>query len=234
MVVALMCAVDEASQMLARLNLETQAFHALADAGWRDLMTPEISAGAYLSELVRVYGFEGPLEAALAYTPHLGLAINVHERFRAGYIAQDLITLGMRPGEITRLPQQLIAPFANPLEALGWIYVAERAMPLHEEVRRYISERLPQAKQACVYLTANDGRVPARWHSFGQALDRAARTPRMADEIIGGAQAGFRAWLESPPRAAQAARLVTADRSSACAAWPTARLLCPDLRSKRS
>lgn len=182
--------------MLTRLNLETQAFHALADSGWRGLLAPEISTASYMSELVRVYGFEGPLEAALAYTPHLGLAINVHERYRAGYIAQDLMTLGMLPGEVARIPQLLIAPFASPLEALGWIYVAERSTPLHEEVRRCVAARIPQAKQACVYLTANEGHVGARWHSLGQALDKSARTARMADEIISGAHAGFRAWLE--------------------------------------
>jgi heme oxygenase len=180
--------------MLTRLNLETQAFHALAESGWRGLLAPDISVASYIAELVRVYGFEGPLEAALAYTPHLGLAIN--ERYRAGYIAQDLITLGMRPGEVARLPQQLIAPFASPLEALGWIYVAERSAPLHEEVRRNVSARLPQARQACVYLTANEGQVGARWHSLGQAFDQAARTPRMAEEIVAGAHAGFRAWVE--------------------------------------
>jgi len=190
-----------ASTMLARLNLETQAYHALADEGWRNLLTPEITTGAYIEQLVRVYGFEGPLEAALAYTPNLELAIEVHQRYRAGFVAQDLIALGMRPGEVARLQQLTIAPFASPLEALGWMYVAERATPLHEEVRRYIGVRLPQAKQACVYLAANDGHVGARWHTLGQGLDRAARTPRMADEIISAAHAGFRSWLEWSHRA---------------------------------
>src|SRR5436190_23857193 len=96
------CSVDAlveiASSMLARLNLETQAYHALADEGWRSLLTPEITTTAYIDQLVRVYGFEGPLEAALAYTPNLELAIDVHQRYRAGYVAQDLIALGMRPG----------------------------------------------------------------------------------------------------------------------------------------
>jgi heme oxygenase len=182
--------------MLTRLNLDTQAFHAPADAGWRDLVTPEISIASYRSELIRLYGFEGPLDAALAYTPRLELAINAHERYRAGYIAQDLMALGMRPGEVARLPQKLLAPFTSPLEALGWMYVADRARPMHAQVRRYIHERLPQARQACVYLAANDGHVSARWQRLGQALDRAARTSRMADEILAGAQAGFRAWIE--------------------------------------
>lgn len=182
--------------MLARLNLETQAFHALAEEGWRSLLTPEITTARYIDQLVRVYGFEAPLEAALAYTPNLEVVIDVHQRYRAGYIAQDLIALGMRPGVVARLPQQTIAPFAHPLEALGWMYVAERMTPLHDEVRRYLGVRLPQAKQAFVYLTAHEGHVGARWHTFGQALDKAGRTPRLADEIIAAAHAGFRSWLQ--------------------------------------
>lgn len=182
--------------MLNRLDLETRAFHAAADEGWRSLMTPAISTAAYIDELVRVYGFEGPLEAALAYTPNIEVVIHVHERYRAGYIAQDLMALGMRPGEVARIPQHVIAPFANPLEALGWLYVAARATPLQEQVRRYIAVRLPQAKQGCVYLSANEGHVGALWQSLGQALDHAARSPRMADEIIAAAHTGFRTWLE--------------------------------------
>ncbi len=182
--------------MLARLNLETQAFHAPADAGWRSLLSTDITKHRYIEQLKLAYGFEGPLEAALAYTPNLDVVINVHERYRAGYIAQDLIALGMRPSEVARLRQQTIAPFANPLEALGWIYVAERATPLHDEVHRYLSVRLPDARQAYAYLSANDGHVGARWRALGQALDHAARTPRMVDEIIAAAHAGFRTWLE--------------------------------------
>lgn len=188
--------VDQASVMLTRLNLETQAYHALADAGWRSLLSTDVTRAKYIEQLVFAYGFEGPLEAALAYTPHLELVINVHERYRAGFIAQDLIALGMRPGEVARLPQQTIAPFASPLEALGWMYVAERATPLHEEVRRYLNVRLPDAKEACVFLSANDGHVGSRWHSLGHALDKAARTPRTADEVIAAAHAGFRTWLD--------------------------------------
>lgn len=187
--------------MLTRLNLETQAFHTLADEGWRRLLTPEVTTAGYAEQLIRTYGFEGPLEAALAYTPNLDLVIPVHDRYRAGYIAQDLIALGMRPGEVARLPQQTIAPFAGPLEALGWMYVAERATALHDELRRYLEVRLPHAKHACVFLASSEGRVAQRWHAFGQALDRAARSERMANEIVAGALVCCRTWLEWVHRA---------------------------------
>lgn len=186
----------EVSSALVRLNLETRGYHAAADAGWRALMTPDVTAPAYADQLVRVYGFEGPLEAALAYTPNLELVINVHERFRAGFIAQDLLGLGLRPAEVARLPQCVLAPFASPLEALGWLYIIERSTLLHDEVRRYLRARLPAAADACVYLSACDGIANARWYDLGRRIDRAARTPRMVDDVIAGAHTAFRCWID--------------------------------------
>jgi heme oxygenase len=186
--------VDELSAVIVRLNLETRAFHEAADAGWRALLTAHVTRPQYVAQLVRVSGFEGPLEAALAYTKHLELALDVHERFRAGFIAQDLLALGFRPSEIARLPQCVIAPFASPLEALGWVYVSERATLLHDEVRRHLSVHLPEAKDAFAYLGATERHVGARWQDLGRRLEHAVHSPRMFDEMLSGAHAAFRAW----------------------------------------
>jgi heme oxygenase (biliverdin-IX-beta and delta-forming) len=193
--------VDEVSSTLVRLNLETRGYHAAADAGWRALLTPDVSRSRYRDHLVAVYGFEGPLEAAFAYTSNLGLVIDVHERFRAGYVAQDLLALGLKPVELAKLPQCVLAPFASPLEALGWLYVIERQTLLHDEVRRFLSARIPGVSGACVYLSVTEGVASARWQDLGRRLDRAARTPRMLEEILAGARAGFRAsidWWQRP------------------------------------
>jgi heme oxygenase len=198
----------DTSVTLARLGQETRAFHADADALWQRLMVPELEANQYLEALIRVFGFEGPFEAALAYTPRLDLVIDVHERFRAGFIAQDLLALGMRPGEIALLPQCVIAPFASPLEALGWMYVVERATLLHDQVRRYIHVRMPQVRDACVYLGAADASLTARWQELGRSIDRAVHAPRMLDAVIDGAHAGFRcllAWSSRVPALQQLA-----------------------------
>jgi heme oxygenase len=186
----------DTSVTLARLGLETRAFHADADALWQGLMVPEITSSQYLDTLIRVFGFEGPIEAALAYTPRLELVIDVHERFRAGFIAQDLLALGMRPGEISLLPQCVVAPFASPLEALGWMYVVERAILLHAQVHRHIHVRMPQARDACVYLGATGATLPARWQELGNRIERAIRTPRMLDDVVNGAHAAFRCWID--------------------------------------
>lgn len=181
---------------LLRLNLETRAYHAPSDAGWTALLRPEITKQQYVDQLVRVFGFEGPLEAALAYTMHLELFVDVHMRFRAGFIAQDLLGLGMKPSVIARLPQCALAPFASPLEALGWVYVVERASLCHEQVRQHLHGHLREANDACVYLGASDVHGDGHMHQLGHALERAVRTPAMFDEVARGAESGFRTWLD--------------------------------------
>ena len=148
-------AVDKAATALLRLNLETQSHHATADQLWLSLSGREATKWQYLRRLVTVYGFEAPLEAALAYTPTLPLLIDLRRRYRAGYIAQDLLGLGLSASEIAELPQCVpMAPFGSPIEALGWLYVSERATLLHERVRAKVLEAMPDLDHTVAYLTS--------------------------------------------------------------------------------
>jgi heme oxygenase len=184
----------QASRALMRLNLETRAFHAAADAPWIELTGYQVSRRAYTDQLVRVYGFEGPLEAALAYTPHLASAIDLRQRARSGLLAQDLLALDLSPAQITAIPQcHVIAPFANLAEAFGWLYVLERASLVHDPVRRHVVRRLPQLADACAYLAVSERR---RWAELGEDLDRCARTPRAIDQMVSAAHGAFRCALE--------------------------------------
>lgn len=178
-----------------QLNLETRSFHAAADEGWLALVRPDVTRWDYLRQLVSTYGFEAPLEAAFAYTPNLRvvLTIDLRARARAGFAAQDLLRLGLKATEIANLPQcSPIAPFGSPLEALGWMYVVERATLIHDQVRRHLSETLPEPQRSFAYLGAYAGSVGARWNAFGAALDHVARTPSMLGTVITAAHAGFR------------------------------------------
>lgn len=195
--------VDSVAGTLLRLNLETQSHHAAADRLWAPLLATDVTKWEYVSRLAMVYGFEAPLESALAYTPNLRLVIDLRPRIRAGHIAQDLIALGLRASEVAELPQCFpMAPFGSPLEALGWLYVSERTTLQHEAVRRNIVERIPGAARATAYLSVYDGICGARWHELGITLDRAVRTERAVDEVIAGAHAAFRClatWTRSTP-----------------------------------
>ncbi|MGN6109300.1 MAG: hypothetical protein ACTHU0_29605, partial [Kofleriaceae bacterium] len=109
--------------MLERLDGETRSHHADADAELERLFSPHASSSHYLQFLTRAYGFEAPLEATLAMTPNLDLMIDLRERKRAGLLAQDLLALGLRPQEVSEVPQCLEVPqFSGAAEALGWMY----------------------------------------------------------------------------------------------------------------
>lgn len=170
--------MDQAPTGLLRLNLETQSFHHDADQGWLGLLQPNVTREEYIRCLTATYGFEAPLESALAYTPDLKQYIDLRHRTRAGLIASDLLSLGMRASEISELPQCLIAPFEGPIEALGWMYVTERATFIHEWVRQHLLVRLPDVKDACSYLLAHDGVASTRWTEFGRVIERVARSQR--------------------------------------------------------
>lgn len=187
--------VEKAAGALFRLNLETQSHHAIADQLWVSLSGRELTKWQYLRRLVTVYGFEAPVESALAYTPNLPLRLDLRRRSRAGYIAQDLLALGLSASEIAELPQYFpMAPFGGPLEALGWLYVRERATLIHERVRRRVVEAMPDLVHAVSYLSAYEGIVGARWQELGNVIERSVRSERMLDEVIVAAHAAFRCW----------------------------------------
>jgi heme oxygenase len=188
-------AVEKAAAALLRINLETQSHHATADQAWLSLQDGDLTKWQYLRRLVAVYGFHAPLESALAYTPTLPLLIDLRRRQRAGYIAQDLLALGLTASEIAELPQCVpMAPFASTLEAFGWLYVSERETLIHERVKTRLLQSMPDLRHATSYLSAYDGVVGARWQELGAVIDRVVRSPRMLDEVIVAAHAAFRCW----------------------------------------
>src|SRR4051794_26032990 len=116
------------SKTLVRIDVETRAFHREADAMWLELVAPGRTPSRfnYMHQLVAMYGFDAPLEAALAYTPHLATFLDVTRWFRSGHLAQDLLNIGLSPKAIADLRQCMIAPFASVAEACGWLYVHQR------------------------------------------------------------------------------------------------------------
>lgn len=179
-----------------RLDLETRPHHAAADAAWRDLLVDGVTEADYAAQLARVYGFEGPLEAALAYTPGLSRVIDLRRRQRAGLLAQDLLALDLEPAQIANLPGLALAPFASVPEALGWMYVVERATNVHRFVREHLAARLPRADRSTAYLSAYETSIGSRWLELAAALDRFASDTRAADQIIIAAFDGFRCAID--------------------------------------
>jgi heme oxygenase len=182
--------------MLTRLDMETRDQHAEVDGHWLDLMASGVTRDQYKATLMRIYGFEAPIESALAYTPNLVVA-DRRERTRSALIVQDLLALGFSPAKITALPQcNAIGPFADPIEALGWKYVIERPTQLHSAIKRNVVSRIADVASACSYLSACDGIAAARWQQFGLLLDDVARRPGASDGLVTAAKAAFTALTD--------------------------------------
>lgn len=187
--------VRQLAKMLTKLNLETREFHGRADYPWLPLLdeTKPVSHSDYAKYLIERYGFEAPLEAALAYTPHLGEVIDVYPRFRAGLIAKDLIELGLSASAVAGIQQCMIEPFASPEEAFGWLYVHERCTLMFEHVSSELCRRMPDLCDAMSYLHANAGHIGAAWETFAQALDRVSATPEAQQQVVEAARDAFQA-----------------------------------------
>jgi heme oxygenase len=192
--------------LLVRLNLETRAYHAGADGQWLELArSGRPSRQAYMQCLVRAYGFESPLEAALRYTRGFDQLVDMTGRYRAGLIAQDLLQLGLGPAQVATIPQLMIAPFAHVAEALGWLYVHERATLVFDQVRRELLRHHPDLVNSSSFLSAYDGIVGQRFDDLGQQLDRLATMPAIASRVVLAAQDAFQqalAWNHAPEPAA--------------------------------
>jgi heme oxygenase len=192
--------VQRLSRTLIQLNVATRAQHAEADAPWLDLMVPTISKQRYLDHLIRIYGFEAPLEAAFHYTPGLSALVDLRPRVRSGLLVQDLMHLGLSAARIAHLPQRFAA-FGSATEALGWMYVIERSALLHGSVRRYLLKRQPDLGDAVTYLSAYEGIAGQRWSDLGDALEAVASDPGGLRQVVRAANQAFNAlcdWLRNP------------------------------------
>jgi len=193
------------SRMLARLNDEA-GVQPGTDSELDVLFGKDLGAPHYLMFLIRCYGFEAPLESALKLTPVLERILDLRERMKAGLIASDLLALGVRPAEIAELPQCLAIPtsFRGVPEALGWMYVAERATLAFGVIRHHLATRLPkELAAASSYLTCYEGIVGSRWKQFGSVLEEQAVLPGVEDRIIAAATDALRcqrSWIKQDPR----------------------------------
>ncbi len=173
---------------LARLEAETHAYHRTADGVWLALLRADVTRQQYGDQLARAYGLEAPLEAALAYTPHLSSILP--PRRRAKLLEKDLAALGRG------LPTERawIAPFPALAEALGWLYAIERTARLHAMVCGNVLANRPELEGAIRYL--DDRTSPARWRALEVALERIARNARIEDRVAAAAHSAFRTFID--------------------------------------
>lgn len=170
--------------MIERLTRETGP----SEEDIAPLFAADVTLDDYRDYLVRCYGFEAPLEAALALSTSLDRMLDLRRRTRSGLLAHDLMRLGMRPQAVAELPLCLAVPqFRGSAEALGWMYVVERATLSHALVCRHLLTCLPEVAKASSYLHAAGGLLGTRWKQFGEVLDEVAQHPAIADRIVSSA-----------------------------------------------
>ena len=187
------------SWMLARLNRETETCHRIADRDRMAMLSAPPTVESYLGYLVRIYGFEAPVESAFAMTHGLDEWIDLQARMQSKLLRADLAALGVT--EPTRLPRCTnVFPFRHVAAALGWMYAVDRNMLFHGIIAGHLRRRLPgELEIAGAYLAMQERSAGTRWRELGAALDRAARTPAIADHIVQSASLAFRcqhAWYQ--------------------------------------
>ena len=195
------------SWMLARLKRNAQSEHVAANIDRLSPLHLPPSADAYRDYLVRIFGFEAPVEAAVAATPGVAELLNLEGRSHIRYLKADLAGLGVT--NVEEVPLCRAVPrFVSAAEALGWLYVVEHNATLHAQVRRHIDKRLGTVASA--YLAAGEQQGPARVQELGVVLDRFAREPQAARQVVEAVKLAFRRqrqWFAvqdvRPTRAAQ-------------------------------
>lgn len=173
--------------MFLRLGLETQAHQSVADADRLALMEV-VSPEAYRAHLARVFGFEAPVEMALASAGDPAL---VRARVKSHWLRRDLEALGMTPTELDVLPRCAVK-LTSPLQALGWLFVVERQTLLAGLIRRQLEHRFGHELPVS-YLAAYGDTPGARFRALGEALDEhGAKEPLNPTLIVAAATEAFR------------------------------------------
>jgi heme oxygenase len=172
-------------RILSQLDYATRGYHMTVDAP-RLALLRGTTREKYVEYLARTYAFEAPIEARWQATPGLERVIDVQRRLRTGFLASDLMVLGVEPDH------QVPAPFVGVEQALGWMYVVERGRRMNGLLQRHLLHRLRgELTIAGNYLAASSP-LGMRWEQLGAALDHVAYHPAIAQQIINAAHRAFR------------------------------------------
>jgi heme oxygenase (biliverdin-IX-beta and delta-forming) len=185
------------------LKLETRPHHERAERSVR-LLDPGLTLEHYKHHLEALYGFYGPLEAALAQQlDGLMPELRLSERWKLPLLARDLCALGHDDASLARLPcVSRLPPLPGLPEALGCCYVLEGATLGGQLILRHLQSHfagIPAGDFAFFRAYGED--VGPMWRAFGKALTRASRAEgsQLFDErVVQGAKDTFDAferWL---------------------------------------
>lgn len=179
--------VGATSRMLSRLIAESRMHQSVADADGLELIRGTTGNTRYLTYLLKRYGFEAPLESALAVTPGIGDVIDLQARSKLTLLVHDLVDMGVPLARVLEIPHAHISAFRDRRIALGWLYVSERSAATHNVVVRELARRAPDLRTRC--FADYDG-LSGR-EALGRALDAVALTPDDETAIVDSALHAF-------------------------------------------
>jgi heme oxygenase len=174
--------------MLVRLGLETSHHHGPADDD-RLAALSITSLADYRAFLVRVFGFEAPIEEAVSRVCQLDMRF-IRDRARMPLLRRDLMELGYSEQQFSHFARAPGIVIRSGTEALGWMFVLERQTLLAGLVQRQIKQALG-TDTPLGYLGASGDKPGARFREFGTRLGELART-HSPTTIVEAANAAFR------------------------------------------
>jgi heme oxygenase len=178
--------------MLSRLAAETRVQQSLADVDGLELVASGRGEARYLAYLVKRYGFEAPLESALAVAPGIDRVIDLHARRQTRRIVDELVALGMPLASVLEIPHADVSAVHDLRDALGWLYVSDRSAMTHGLVARELLRKTP-----ALTIGWRHDWLAAR-EAMAIALEIVARSPDDEARILEAVLHGFehqRRWI---------------------------------------
>src|SRR6185436_4122506 len=140
--------------------------------------------------LLRVFGFEAPIEDAVGHLRHLELRF-LRDRARVPLLRQDLLGLGFSERQLAEAPRATAISIRTVPDPLGWFFVLERQTLLAGLLRRQLQQKLGSATPLA-YLGAYGDTPGARLRELGTRLGNLAHV-HPPGAIVDAANAAFRA-----------------------------------------
>ena len=182
------------------MKRETADLHRRLETGL-GLLDPNLSLDRYRRILELVFGFQGPMETAMARLAAAGLAHGFPLQARTGLLESDLFWIGMSRPEVAGLPRCADLPRLSCREDLaGCLYVLEGARLGGQFIAPVLRERLGVAKSCGASFFIGDAEgTRARWSLFLAWLEGLVRGGAVPEEIVTAARAtflSFARWVE--------------------------------------
>lgn len=155
-----------------------------------DMLGEQTSWLDYRLYLYRMYGFHIAAERALAAAPELSTVIADADlrNNKVALVAHDLVALGISRRDLQQLPRMAVPAMRDLAEAVGWMYVVERATLDAREIGRHLRKRLPlELQTARAYVSCYGDEVETRWRELGDGIEQFAVTPAVTARVAAAA-----------------------------------------------